>query len=189
MLYGIAVVVLAAVIFLIVYNLKAYKTAAPSKPSVSQEPVRSEEQSVRSGEQHTRSQEPARRPEQPMRSQEPAPAPPRAAAPSYRGKVDDTLIPTYAAAPTRSDPPNFAPRASGRTTTRSTSIYREQSDDEYRQALRGFSESGKESEPAAVQEGSLPPRRGKDADYREGLRSLNRREPGSDSEWGRKEHE
>ncbi|NRF93516.1 hypothetical protein HQN89_21455 [Paenibacillus frigoriresistens] len=154
MLIGIAVVVIAAVIFLIIYNLRAAKS---SKPLTERSRTEHKADIVPVTDTGRTETEAARKPEASTASY---------SGPESGSKPDSDLVKAPGQA---SQPPKGYPRANP-----GSLLTREQSDDEYREALRSFSAQGSSNGPSETT--GDPSKLSKDEAYREGLRSLTKRD-------------
>lgn len=155
MLYGIAAVVIAAIIFLIVYNVRALRT---------DKPVREAPPKARKTEAKPSADNP--------------PPPPRPAAATPRAEPDRAgdRAPAAEAQPPKETVRPAPQPAAGAVRSTPASVHRQQqSDNDYREALRSF--RGGESAGEEVKEKSEESgKTGKDIAYREGLRSLTKRD-------------
>lgn len=157
MLYGIAVVVIAAVIFLIVYNLKAGQASKPPGTSGRAERNAGTARNKDAG---------------------------RIAPELQKSEAAETAFQGHAASsinlqPAQNNEPKQPPKPDKDTLIPhqqpDASIQQKPSDDEYRQALRSFSaaDTPPGTKPESKDETA---KTGKDEAYREGLRSLAKRD-------------
>ncbi|TVY11517.1 hypothetical protein [Paenibacillus cremeus] len=166
MLYGIAVVVIAAVLFLIVYNVKAAKStppktaSAPAKTAQSKAPSQAppEKPATENQAPHgARTEEKAGTHMVSSTSVSPIQAEPESEPAMPKAPIREFSMPDRPLPPRK-------PQASSRNW--------EQSDDEYRKALRSFSGMGGSSDASNGEPRDKAGPLTKDNDFREGLRSL-----------------
>jgi hypothetical protein len=153
MLIGIAVVVIAAVIFLIIYNLRAAKA---SKPLTERSRTEHKADTVPVHDTGLTATE----------TKKPEASAVDLSGPESGLKPESGLINPSGQV---SQPPNRYPRANP-----GSLLTREQGDDEYREALRSF--SAQSSSNGSSETTGDPSKLSKDEAYREGLRSLNKRD-------------
>ncbi|WP_248923925.1 hypothetical protein [Paenibacillus hamazuiensis] len=174
MLYGIAIIVIAALIGLVVFNLRGSKPAKEAARPAAETPKRAEAPAPEkpAAQRAEAGSAPAAERAAPARpaAERAAPAePPRRAAAEVVRNAGDRAAAEQASRSRAAEAETALPPRARRSGT--TSLNWEQSDEEYRKALRGF--VGDADRPGDKNgEHAEPP--GKDDAYREGLRSLSK---------------